>query len=102
VLLTRQNRTTDMLVEPATKARAVSALTVAASMAAVFSAAIFSSKFPAAAAEAPPTSVKQIGMELMSRHGGALLIVGVILTVALLGATILAATDAKEKPEDRP
>ena len=102
VLLTRQNRTTDMLVEPATKARAVSALTVAASMAAVFSAAIFSSKFPAAAPEAPPTTVKQIGLELMSRHGGALLIIGVILTVALLGATILAASDAKGKPEDQP
>ncbi len=102
VLLTRQNRTTDMLVEPASKARAVSAVTVAACMAAVFSAAIFSSRFPSPAPDAPPTSVKQIGLELMQRHGGALLIVGVVLTVALLGATILAASDAKRQPEDQP
>ena len=38
----------------------------------------------------------------MQRQGAALLIVGVILTVALLGATILAATDPKRNPEDAP
>jgi len=112
VLLTRQNQLSAVLIEPASRARAVSAFTVAACMAAVFSAAIFSSSFPAAAPEAPPTSVKQLGLELMQRHGGVLLIVGVILTVTLLGATLLAASDSKEgrarplggpsSPEDRP
>jgi NADH:ubiquinone oxidoreductase subunit 6 (subunit J) len=102
VLLTRQNQLAAVLIEPASRARAASAISVAACMAAVFSAAIFSSRFPAATSEAPPTTVKQIGLELMQRHGGALLIVGVILTVALLGATILAASDAKRQPEDQP
>jgi NADH:ubiquinone oxidoreductase subunit 6 (subunit J) len=102
VLLTRQNRTADMLVEPATRARTATALTVGVSLAAVLSAAILSSRFPAPADRAPAASVRQIGQELMRQHGGALLIVGVILTVALLGATILAATDAKDKPKDAP
>ena len=38
----------------------------------------------------------------MDRHGAALLIIGVILTVALIGATLLAATEAKRNPEDAP
>jgi hypothetical protein len=38
----------------------------------------------------------------MERHGAALLIIGVILTVALIGATLLAATEAKRNPEDAP
>ncbi len=96
VLLTRQNRLADMLVEPASRSRAISAITVGISMAAVFTAAILTSRFPAPAANAPATSVRQIGLELMREHGGALLIVGVVLTVALLGATILAAQDAKD------
>ncbi len=36
----------------------------------------------------------------MNHHGAALLIVGLILTVALLGATVLAATDKPSKTED--
>ncbi len=102
VLLTRQNRVTDMLVEPASRARASSAVLVGVCLAAVFSAAILASRFPAPATRAPATSVRQIGLELMREHGGALLIVGVILTVALLGATILAASEAKTKTEDVP
>ncbi|MSU46354.1 MAG: NADH-quinone oxidoreductase subunit J [Lacunisphaera sp.] len=102
VLLTRQNPVAELPAEPASRMRALTGITVAVCTAAILSAAILSSKFTPAADTAPQTSVKQIGLELMHRHGTALLIVGVILTVALLGATILAATDAKEKPEDRP
>jgi NADH:ubiquinone oxidoreductase subunit 6 (subunit J) len=101
VLLTRQNRIVDVLIEPATKARATAGLTVGACMVAVLTAAILTSRFPALADEAPKTSVKQIGLVLMRQHGGALLIVGVVLTVALLGATILAATDKPQSPEDK-
>ena len=64
------------------------------------SSAILSSEFRPAPSQAPVAGVRQIGLELMHRHGAALLIVGVILTVALIGATILAATDTK--PEDAP
>ena len=100
VLLTRQNQIIDTVIEPASRARAATAFTVAACVAAVFSAAILSTKFHAPAPEAPIASVKEIGLTLMNEHGGALLIVGLILTVALLGATILAATDrADEKAQ---
>lgn len=102
VLLTRQNPAAMLPVEPATKARAATGLFTAAGVAAVLSAAILSSDFPAAAAAAPATSVRQIGLDLMQRHGAALLIVGVLLTVALLGATGLAAPDAPPQPEDTP
>ena len=100
VLLTRQNQIADVSVEPASKARATAAVLVGACLAAIVSAAILSSNFAPPAISAPPATVKQIGMELMHRHGAALLIVGVILTVALLGATLLAATEPKRNPED--
>jgi len=102
VLLTRQNQVADMLIEPATRLRAISAFTVGACLAAVMASAILSSHFRPPAAAAPATDVKQIGLDLMQHHGAALLIVGVILTVALLGATVLAATEAKRNREDTP
>jgi NADH:ubiquinone oxidoreductase subunit 6 (subunit J) len=60
-----------------------------------------SSRFRPPAAAAPAADVRQIGLDLMQHHGAALLIVGVILTVALIGATVLAATE-KRNPEDAP
>jgi len=102
VLLTRQNQITATLAEPDSLARAAAGILTAACVGVVIAAAILSSSFHAAAANAPVTSVKLIGLELMKRNGAALLIVGVLLTVALLGATVLAATDAKRNPEDAP
>jgi NADH:ubiquinone oxidoreductase subunit 6 (subunit J) len=102
VLLTRQNQVADMLIEPATRLRSISALTVGACVAAVMASAVLSSRFRPPAAAAPATDVKQIGLDLMQHHGAALLIVGVILTVALLGATVLAASEGKRNPEDAP
>ena len=80
VLLTRQNQVADVVIEPASRQRATTALTVGACLAGILSAAVVASQFPAAA----------------------LLIIGVILTVALIGATLLAATEAKRNPEDAP
>lgn len=102
VLLTRQNQVADVVIEPASRQRATTALTVGACLAGILSAAVIASQFPAAALTAPATTVKLIGLELMDRHGAALLIIGVILTVALIGATLLAATEAKRNPEDAP
>ncbi|HVT73123.1 MAG TPA: NADH-quinone oxidoreductase subunit J [Lacunisphaera sp.] len=111
VLLTRQDRVTGFLVEPASRSRGISGVIVGTCLFAVLSAAVFSSDLPEAAETAPSVSVKTLGLTLMRQHGGALLIIGVILTVALLGATILAATDsegraripsAPDSPEDQP
>jgi NADH:ubiquinone oxidoreductase subunit 6 (subunit J) len=102
VLLTRQSREADLPIEPATVTRTASAFAVAASLAAVIGSAVATARFPAASAEAPAASVKQIGLELMAEHGAALLIVGIVLTVALIGATVIASTDKKRDPEDAP
>lgn len=100
VLLTRQNPAADLPVEPATLGRLISAVTVGASVLAVLAASIINTPFRPAPAIAPTLTVKQLGLDLMNQHGATLLIVGVLLTVALLGATILAASDAKSQPED--
>jgi NADH:ubiquinone oxidoreductase subunit 6 (subunit J) len=106
VLLTRQSQNDESTVPPATLTRIISAITVGACVAAVLAAAILTSTFRPAPATAPNLSVKQIGLDLMNEHGATLLIVGVILTVALLGATILAATDGRASgrasPPDEP
>ena len=100
VLLTRQGLEISRPVEADSQWRAFSAITVGACLAAVLGSAILSTKLPAATTVAPTLSVKDTGLELMNQHGAALLIVGLILTVALLGATVLAATDNPSKPED--
>ncbi len=102
VLLTRQSRDAELPVEPATVTRTASAFAVTASLAAVIGAAVSTARFPASAAEAPSATVKEIGLDLMQEHGAALLIVGIILTVALIGATVIASTDKKRDPEDAP
>jgi NADH:ubiquinone oxidoreductase subunit 6 (subunit J) len=102
VLLTSQSRDATLPVEPATLTRAASAFAVAASLAAVIGSAVSTARFPAPAAEAPSATVKEIGLALMSEHGAALLIVGLILTVALIGAIVIASTDKKRDPEDAP
>jgi NADH:ubiquinone oxidoreductase subunit 6 (subunit J) len=102
VLLTRQNPLTDVVVEPASRVRATAALSIGACVAAVLAAAVVSSDFRPAPVRAPTATVKQIGLEIMGLHGAALLITGVLLTVALLGAIVLAAAEAKRNPEDAP
>jgi hypothetical protein len=41
-------------------------------------------------------------MQLMSTHAAALLIIGILLTVALLGAVVLAAQDGPESKQESP
>jgi NADH:ubiquinone oxidoreductase subunit 6 (subunit J) len=38
-------------------------------------------------------TVKEIGIQLMGPHAAALLVAGLLLTVALLGAIVIAATE---------
>ena len=51
-------------------------------------------------APAPRLSVKQIGEQLTGSDASALLVAGVLLTVALLGAVVLAANDRSGQKED--
>jgi NADH:ubiquinone oxidoreductase subunit 6 (subunit J) len=47
-------------------------------------------------------TVRELGTQLMGQHAGALLIIGVLLTVALLGAIVIAATDRPERRTEKP
>lgn len=92
VLLTRRHDQPDLVIEPPARSRAAAGVTIGACVAAVLIPAIVATEFPAAPAAAPAFSVRQLGLDLMERHGATLLIVGLILTVALLGAVVLAAS----------
>jgi NADH:ubiquinone oxidoreductase subunit 6 (subunit J) len=98
VLLTRHSRT-DPGVAPDWLGRAVAGLIVGGAALGVLLGAVLSTPFKADA-PMPALTVKQIGTELMGQHTIALLAVGVLLTVALLGAVVIAATDSKR--EDAP
>jgi len=52
-------------------------------------------------AAAPALTVRELGGQLMTAHTGALLAAGAILTVALIGAVVVAATDSDRGREDR-
>ncbi len=92
VLLTRRHDQPDLVIEPPARSRAAAGVTIGACVAAVLIPAIVATEFPAAPANAPTFSVRQLGLDLMEQHGAVLLIVGLILTVALLGAVVLAAS----------
>ena len=49
---------------------------------------------------APSVSVLDLGQQLMGPQVAALLVIGALLTVALLGAIVIASHDRDEKPED--
>jgi NADH:ubiquinone oxidoreductase subunit 6 (subunit J) len=57
---------------------------------------------PVAARGAPAASVRQLGAELMGRHAASLLVVGVLLTIALLGAVVLASHGVDDGGRDGP
>jgi len=101
VLLTRRSRE-DLAPGPVSRSRAISAVLAGIAVAAVLLAAVAGTPLAVSAGPAPAVSVRQIGGELMGPHAAALLVVGVLLTVALLGAVVLAAGDRPENPEDAP
>jgi len=98
VLLTRQGATAAP-VEFDSYKRMVGGLVTAGGVAGVLLGAILGTPLAISAHPAPAAiSVKQLGLQLMGPHAAALLIVGVLLTVALLGAVIIAAIDRPEDP----
>jgi NADH:ubiquinone oxidoreductase subunit 6 (subunit J) len=92
VLLTRQSRA-DLAVAPDSLGRALAALLVGGAVLGVLLGAIMSSPLESAAMTAPTVKVREIGTALMGPAAGALLIAGILLTVALLGAIVIAASD---------
>ena len=95
VLLTRPQPDTDAIPADSHK-RSGLALMAAAGVGAVLVKAVLSTTFVAPATEAPSITVLELGQELMGHHAAALLIIGLILTIALIGATTIAARRRKE------
>jgi NADH:ubiquinone oxidoreductase subunit 6 (subunit J) len=101
VLLTRRSRD-DLAPEPASRVRAGYALLTGAAVAAVLVAAAARTTLTPASTPPPVVTVRQIGGLLMGPYAADLLAVGVLLTVALIGAVVLAAGDRPGNPEDTP
>lgn len=98
VLLTRRMRA-DIPPEPGSRSRAVYAVVAGGSVAAVLLLAVARGSLSTAPSAGPSVTVSQLGGQLMVQHAAALLVVGVLLTVALIGAVVLAAGEGPEKPE---
>jgi NADH:ubiquinone oxidoreductase subunit 6 (subunit J) len=92
VLLTRRSRL-DLAVAADSWTRAIAALFVGGTVIGVLFGAVLSTPLPRESAAGSAVSVKSLGQELAGPHAASLLAIGVLLTVALLGAIVLAATD---------
>ncbi|MBI5425687.1 MAG: NADH-quinone oxidoreductase subunit J [Opitutae bacterium] len=95
VLLTKQGGDLGP-IEPASLSRAMLAIIAAGGVAGVLIGAILGSPLAADTAAPASVSVRQLGEQLMGKHAVSLLITGLILTVALLGAVVIAAQDKED------
>jgi len=62
--------------------------------------AVFNSSLAVASTPAPTVTVRELGEQLMGPQAAALLVVGAILTVALVGAVVIAAQPVKSEQKD--
>jgi NADH:ubiquinone oxidoreductase subunit 6 (subunit J) len=99
VLLTRRSRE-DLAIARDTFWRGVAGLFVGGLVLSLLFDAVLSTPIDVVLPKASTLTVRSLGQQLMGPHAAALLVVGVILTVALLGAVVIAATDRAENRED--
>lgn len=100
VLLTRPSAT-PLAVTGSAARRGTVAIAVGAAVAATMVFAIVRSPLATAATPAPQVSVRALGEQLMGPHMLAVLIVGLILTAALIGAVVIAAQPKPSREEGR-
>jgi NADH:ubiquinone oxidoreductase subunit 6 (subunit J) len=101
VLLTRRSRV-DLTIAPDSFARAITGLLVGGAVLGVLFGAVLAMRPRSFSAQPPALSVRELGMGLMGPHTAALLIAGLLLTVALLGAIVIAAANRSERRDDSP
>ena len=99
VLLTRQTEVPPL--EGEAILRAATALTAAGGVAGLLVGAILTAPFQVVTSRPASISVRQIGEALMGPHVASLLVVGVVLTVALVGAIVIASPDRGEEEDPR-
>ena len=97
VLLTRPSRD-EGAVSPASAGRLLPALIAGGAVLGVLVGAIVGSPLRTAAKPPPPVTVRELGLQLMGPHAAALVVIGALLTIALLGAIVIAAPG---RPGDR-
>lgn len=101
VLLTRRSRV-DLAIAPDSLGRAIAGLLVGGGVLGVLWGAVLSMPPRPLRETSPGVTVSDLGTQLMGPHAGALLVIGAMLTVALLGAVVIAATDRGERKSDQP
>lgn len=95
VLLTRRRPGAPPAPGAARRGRVMAGAAVGVLVAGVIARAVLAAPLPAASAgEVPALTTRRLGAELMGSQTGALLVAGVILTVALIGAVVLAAPES--------
>jgi NADH-quinone oxidoreductase subunit J len=94
VLLT-QRTLGDFTLAPESRRRALAAVLAGAAVAAAIAYAVMNSSLAVASTPAPTVTVRGLGEQLMGPQAAALLVVGAILTVALVGAVVIAAQEKK-------
>jgi len=102
VLLTRPSFDAAAPLPAASLVRVAAGLMAAAMVASVVEMAVLTTRFSGTAPRAPQVAVRDLGALLAGPHAASLLLAGVILTVALLGAVIIAAPEPPHRPEDQP
>lgn len=100
VLLTRHSRA-DLSIAPDSIGRAVLGLLVGGAVLGVLWGAILGASWANRPARSSGMTVRELGTELMGPHAGALLVIGLLLTVALLGAVVIASPDRPERKDGK-
>jgi NADH:ubiquinone oxidoreductase subunit 6 (subunit J) len=101
VLLTRRSRA-DMDIASDSMSRLIPALLAGGAVLGVLFGSVVSSPLPAATPATPSISVRDLGLQLMGPHAASLLVVGALLTVALLGAVVIASAERNHDKGNAP
>lgn len=99
VLLTRPSRDENP-VSPVSARRLLPALIAGGAVLGILVGAVLGSPLRTAAQPPAAVTVKELGLHLMGPHAAALVVVGALLTVALLGAVVIAATGRPGEREE--
>lgn len=100
VLLTRRSRD-DAEIKPQSLRRFSAALLCGGAVTGVLFGAVIGTGIEIPSKSAAAIPVRTLGTQLMTNHAAALLIVGAILTVALLGGVVIASVDRGDETNNR-
>lgn len=99
VLLTRRSRD-DLAADLPSLQRGLAALLVGGATLGILLGAIAGTPLATSAKPGPTVTARHLGLELAGPHAAALLITGLVLTVSLVGAIVIAAQEPRNGKED--